>query len=92
MSTLRLKPCTDPTAPPVEPRVRGHQSAAVRFHDFPPPGAAVARRVRFAPHQPAERRREPLPLAHRQGFLHFPPLFLTPPPLGPPVTAERHRH
>jgi hypothetical protein len=58
VSTLRLKPCTDPTGPPVEPRVRGHQSAAVRFHDFPPPGAAVACRVHFAPQQPAEPRRE----------------------------------
>jgi hypothetical protein len=59
VSTLRLKPCTDLTAPPVLPRVRGRLPAAVRFRDFPPPGAAVARRVHFAPEQPAEPRREP---------------------------------
>ncbi len=27
VSTLRLKPCTDPTAPPALPRVRGHPPA-----------------------------------------------------------------
>ncbi len=59
VSTLRLKPCTDPTAPPALPRVRGRPPAAVRFLDFPPPGAAAARRVHFAPEQPAEPRREP---------------------------------
>ncbi len=59
MSALRLKPCTDPTAPPAEPRIRGRQSAAVRFRDFPPSGAAAACRVYFAPQQPAEPRREP---------------------------------
>ncbi len=37
VSTLRLKPCTDPTAPPALPRVRGRPPAAVRFRDFPPP-------------------------------------------------------
>ncbi len=47
--TLRLKPCTDPTAPPALPRVRGRPPAAVRFQDFPPRGAAAARRVHFAP-------------------------------------------
>ncbi len=56
VSTLRLKPCADPTAPP---RVRGRPPAAVRFRDFPPPGAAGARRVHFAPEQPAEPRQEP---------------------------------
>ncbi len=59
MSTLGLKPCTDPTAPPALPRVRGRPPAAVRFLDFPPPGAVAARRVRFAPQRPAEPRREP---------------------------------
>ncbi len=59
VSTLRLKPCTDPTALPVLPRVRGRPPAAVRFRDFPPPGAAAARRVYFAPQQPAKPRREP---------------------------------
>ncbi len=29
------------------------------------------------------------PLARRQGFLHAPLPFSTPPPLGPPATAER---
>ncbi len=59
VSTLRLKPCTDPTAPPALPMVRGCPPAAVRFRDFPPPGAAAARRVHFAPQLPAEPRREP---------------------------------
>jgi hypothetical protein len=47
VSTLRLKPCTDPTAPPALPRVRGCPPAAVRF------------RVHFALQLPAEPRREP---------------------------------
>jgi hypothetical protein len=51
--------CSDLTAPPALPRVRGRPPAAVRFRDFPPPGAAAARRVHFAPQQPAEPRREP---------------------------------
>jgi hypothetical protein len=59
VSTLRLIPCTDPTAPPTLPMVRGCSPAAVRFRDFPPPGAWAARRVHFAPQQPAELRREP---------------------------------
>ncbi len=59
MSTLRLKPCTDPTAPPAPPRFRCRPPAAVRFRDFPPPGAAAARRVHFAPQQPAEPGRKP---------------------------------
>ncbi len=59
VSTLRLKPCTDPAAQPALPRVRGRPPAAVCFRDFPPPGAAVARRVPFAPELPAEPRQEP---------------------------------
>jgi hypothetical protein len=55
VTTLRLNPCTDPTAPPALPRVWGRPPAAVRFRDFPP----AARRVHFAPEQPAEPRREP---------------------------------
>jgi len=31
VSTLRLKPCMDPTAPPALPRVRGRPPAAIRF-------------------------------------------------------------
>ncbi len=57
VSTLRLKPCMDPAAPPALPRVWGSLPAAVRFWDFPPPGAVVARRVHFQ--LPAEPRREP---------------------------------
>jgi hypothetical protein len=53
-STLRLKPCTDPTA---RPTVQGCPPA-VRFRDFPPPGATEARRVRFSPLQPRELRQE----------------------------------
>jgi hypothetical protein len=74
VSALRLKPCTDPTAPPEQPRVWGCLPAAVRFQDFPQPGAALARRVHFAPQQLAEPRREPFsPLGRRQGFMHAPP-------------------
>ncbi len=57
VSTLRLKPCSDPTAPPAQPRVRGCPPAAVRFQDFSPPGTAAAHRVHFALQQPAEQRR-----------------------------------
>jgi hypothetical protein len=49
VSTLRLKPCTDPTAPPALARVQGHRPAGISFRDFLPPGAAAARRVHFAP-------------------------------------------
>ncbi len=59
VSTLRLKACTDPTAPPALPRVRGRPPAAVRFRDFPPPGAAEANWVYFVPQQPVEPRRKP---------------------------------
>ena len=59
VSTLRLKPCSDPTAPPAQPRVRGCPPAAVRFRDFSPPGAAMARQEYFVPQQPAEPRWEP---------------------------------
>ncbi len=59
VSTLRLKPCTDPAAPPALPRVRGRPPAAIRFRDFLPPGAVAARRVHFAPELPAEPRQEP---------------------------------
>ncbi len=89
VSTLGLKPCTNPTESPAQPRVRGRPPATVRFRDFPPPGAAVAHRVHFAPQQPAELRREPFYLASRQGFLHAPPPFSTTPLLGPPAAAER---
>jgi hypothetical protein len=59
VSTLWLKPCTDPTAPPPLPRIQGCSPTVVRFRDFPPPGAAAACRVHFAPQLPAEPRREP---------------------------------
>ncbi len=90
VSNLRLKPCTNPAAPPALPRVRGRPPAAVPCRDFPPPGVAVARWVHLAPQQPAEPRWEPLSPARPQGFLHAPPPFSTPPPLGPLETAERH--
>ncbi len=91
VSTLRLKPCTDPTAPPALPRSRGCPTAAVRFRDFPLPGAAAARRVHFAPQLPAEPHRNRFPLACRQGFLHAQPPFSTTPPLGLSATAERRQ-
>jgi hypothetical protein len=88
VSTLRLKPYTDPTALPALPRVRGRPPAAVCFRDFPPPGAAAARRVHFAPEQPAEPRREPFSSGTPPEVFARPPLFSTKPPLGPPATAE----
>ncbi len=52
------------TQGPGPPRLRYPGSGAapptaVRFRDFPPPRAAAARRVHFAPQQPAEPCREP---------------------------------
>jgi hypothetical protein len=89
VSSLRLKSCTDPTAPPALPRVRGRPPAAVRFRDFPPPGAAAARRVHFAPQQPAEPRREPFSpgtppgvFAHRRSARPQPPSAVQIRPLG----------
>ncbi len=76
VSTLRLKPCTDPTAPPAQPRVRGRLPAAVRFRDFPPPGAAAARRVHFAPQQPAEPRQESFFLGTPPGVFAHPAAIL----------------
>ncbi len=87
VSTLRLKPCTDPTAPPALPRVRGRPPATVRIRDFPRPGAAAARQVFFTQQNRAG---NCFPLARSQGFLHAPPPFLTAPPLGRPATAK-HR-
>ncbi len=49
VSTLRFKPCTDPTAPSALPRVRGRPPAAVRLWDLPPLGATATCRVHFAP-------------------------------------------
>jgi hypothetical protein len=76
VSTLRLKPCTDLTAPPVQPRVRGRPPAAVRFRDFPPPGAAAARHVHFAPQQPEEPRREPFSSGPPSGVFACPAAVL----------------
>ncbi len=60
VSTLQLKPCTDPTALPALPRVRGRPPAAVCFPEiFHRRGVVMARRERFAPQHPAEPRREP---------------------------------
>jgi hypothetical protein len=73
---LRLKPCIDPTAPPVQPRVRGR----------PPPPSASGTFLRQGPRRPAgytstrsnqqNRAGNRFPLARRQGFLHAPPPFL----------------
>jgi hypothetical protein len=76
VSTLRLKPCTDPTAPPALPRVRGRPPAAVRFRDFPPPGAMAACRVHFAPELPAKPRREPFSPGMPPGVFTRPPAVL----------------
>jgi hypothetical protein len=69
VSTHRLKPCTDPTAPPAQPRLRGHPPAAVRFQDFPPPGAAAAQ-------QPAKLRRELFSPGTPPGFFAHPAAVL----------------
>ncbi len=77
VSTLRLKPCTDPTALPAQPRVWGHR---------PPPSAS-----RIFPHSSQQNRaRNRFPLERCQGFLHAPPPFSTTPLLGQPATAK-HR-
>ena len=56
----RCPPSDSSPAPTLQRRLRSPGSrAAVRFGDFPPPGAAAARRVHFAPQQPAEQRWEP---------------------------------
>jgi hypothetical protein len=73
VSTLRLKPCTAQSA---LPRVRGRPPAAVRFWDFPPPGAAAARRVHFAPELPAELRREPFSPGTPPGVFALPAAVL----------------
>ncbi len=87
VSTLRLKPCTDPTALPVLPRVRGRPPATSVSEIFPRRGPR--RPAGYAsPHSNQQNRAgNRFPLARRQGFLHAPPPFST--PLGPPATAER---
>jgi hypothetical protein len=71
VSTLRLKPCTDPTAPPAQPRIR----------DRPPPSApgifprqGLRRPTGYiSPHSNQQNRTgNCFPLAGRQGFLHSP--------------------
>jgi hypothetical protein len=91
VSTLRLKPCMDPTAPPALPWVRGRPPAAVRFRDSPPPGPLWPAGYTLFQNNQQNRAGNHFPLARRQGFLHAPPPFLTTPPLGLPSTAERHQ-
>ncbi len=57
--TLRLKPCTDPTVPPAQPRARGRPPTAVCCWDFPPLNTMAARRVHFAPPHVRELCQEP---------------------------------
>ncbi len=81
VSTLRLKPCTDPTAPPAQPSVRGRPpAAAVRFRDFPRQGPRRPAGY-ISPHNSQQNR------AGNRFPLAAPPPFSTPPPLGPPATA-----
>ena len=91
VSTLRLKPCTDPAAPPALPRVRGRPPAAVRSgtsrRQEPRQPAGYTSPLSHQPNRDGNR----FPLACRQGFLHAPLLFSTTPPLGPPATAERRQ-
>jgi hypothetical protein len=91
VSTLRLKPCMDPAAPPALPRVRGRPPAAVRFRDFPPPGPWRPAAYTSPQSYQLNRAGNRFPLARRQGFLHAPPPFSTTPPLRPPTTAERRQ-
>ncbi len=91
VSTLRLKPCTDPTAPPTLPRVRGRPPAAVRFRDFPPPGAVAARQVHFAPELPAEPLGEPFSPGTPPGVFARPSAVLDQTAARPPATAERRQ-
>jgi hypothetical protein len=101
VSTLRLKPCTDPTAPPALPRVLGRPARATQGPGPPrPPPSAFGISRRRGPRRPAGYTSPPsnqqnravnhFPLARRQRFLHAPPPFSTTPPLGPPATAD-HR-
>jgi hypothetical protein len=89
VSTLRLKPCSDPTAPPAQPRVRGRPPAAVRS------GISHRQGPRWpagntSPHSNQQNRAgNRFPLARHQGFLHAQPPFSTLPPLGRPATAKR---
>jgi hypothetical protein len=64
---LRLKPCTEPTVPPAQPRVRGRPPAAIRFRDFSPPRAAVARRIHSPRSNQQNRVGNPFLLASHQG-------------------------
>ncbi len=78
---IRCPPSDSSPAPTLQRRLRspgfGAIAAAVCFQDFPP-------------QQSAELRREPVPLARCQGFLHAPPPFSATPLLSPPATAKRH--
>jgi hypothetical protein len=57
--TFQLKPCTDPTVPPAQPRARGCPPSPVCCRDFPPLGNMAARRVHFAPPHARELCQEP---------------------------------
>ncbi len=68
VSTLQLKPCTDPTVPPTQPRVWGHPPAAVRFWDFPRQGRRRPAGY-TSPHSNQQNHAgNRFPLARRQGF------------------------
>jgi hypothetical protein len=76
VSTLRLKPGTDPTEPPAQPRVRGRPPAAVRFWDFTPPRTVAPHRLHFAPQQPTEPHREPFSPGQPPGIFARPTAVL----------------
>jgi hypothetical protein len=84
VSTLWLKPCTDPTVTPAQPRVRGCPPAAGIFPRQGPQWLAGYTSPRSSQQNCAGNH---FPLASRQEFLHAPPPFSTM-PLGPPATAE----
>jgi hypothetical protein len=90
----RCPPSDSSPAPTPQRRLRSPGSGVAH-----PPPSASGIFPRQGPRRPAgytsphsnqqNRARNRFPLARRQGFLHAPPPFSTPPPLDPPATAER---
>jgi hypothetical protein len=88
VSIYLLKPCTDPTTPPAQPRTRGCTPAAFQFWDFPPPGDKVPAGYNSPCCTQANRAGNCFPLVSPQGVLHTTPPFQLQQPLGLYATAE----
>ncbi len=69
--TLRLKPCSNPTVTPEQPRARGYPPF-VRLRDFPPPDVAAACRVHLPLPSARGPQREPFPPGQLSGGLARP--------------------